>query len=62
MTEPASGTPGTAPSAGDRSAIGTGIPAANNTHEVARSAAPDCRVVYVDYDPVVLEAKARSAT
>jgi S-adenosyl methyltransferase len=34
--------------------IGTGIPAANNTHEVAQSAASDCRVVYVDYDPVVL--------
>ena len=34
--------------------IGTGIPAANNTHEVAQSAAPNCRVVYVDYDPVVL--------
>ena len=30
--------------------IGTGIPAANNTHEVAHSAAPSCRVVYVDYD------------
>jgi hypothetical protein len=34
--------------------IGTGIPAANNTHEVAHSAASSCRVVYVDYDPVVL--------
>jgi hypothetical protein len=34
--------------------IGTGIPAANNTHEVAQSAAPDARVVYVDNDPVVL--------
>ena len=34
--------------------IGTGIPAANNTHEVAQSVAPSCRVVYVDYDPVVL--------
>jgi hypothetical protein len=34
--------------------IGTGIPAANNTHEVAQSVAADCRVVYVDYDPVVL--------
>ena len=34
--------------------IGTGIPAANNTHEVAQSVAPGCRVVYVDYDPVVL--------
>jgi len=34
--------------------IGTGIPAANNTHEVAQSAAPECCVVYVDNDPVVL--------
>jgi hypothetical protein len=34
--------------------IGTGIPTANNTHEVAQSVAPDCRVVYVDYDPIVL--------
>jgi hypothetical protein len=34
--------------------IGTGIPAANNTHEVAQEAAPDARVVYVDHDPVVL--------
>lgn len=34
--------------------IGTGIPARGNTHEVARSAAPDSRVVYVDNDPVVL--------
>jgi hypothetical protein len=34
--------------------IGTGIPAANNTHEVAQSVAKDCRVVYVDHDPVVL--------
>jgi hypothetical protein len=34
--------------------IGTGIPAANNTHQVAQSVAPGCRVVYVDYDPVVL--------
>jgi S-adenosyl methyltransferase len=34
--------------------IGTGIPAANNTHEVAQAAAPESRVVYVDYDPVVL--------
>jgi hypothetical protein len=34
--------------------IGTGIPTANNTHEVAQSLAPDCRVVYVDRDPVVL--------
>ena len=34
--------------------IGTGLPAANNTHEVAQDAAPECRVVYVDNDPVVL--------
>jgi hypothetical protein len=34
--------------------IGTGIPTANNTHEVAQDVAPDCRVVYVDNDPMVL--------
>jgi hypothetical protein len=34
--------------------IGTGIPTANNTHEVAQSVAPGCSVVYVDNDPVVL--------
>ena len=34
--------------------IGTGIPSANNTHEVAQSAAPASRVVYVDNDPIVL--------
>jgi S-adenosyl methyltransferase len=34
--------------------IGTGIPTANNTHEVAQAVAPDSRVVYVDNDPVVL--------
>ena len=34
--------------------VGTGIPAANNTHEVAQAAAPDSRVVYVDNDPIVL--------
>jgi SAM-dependent methyltransferase len=34
--------------------IGTGIPAAGNTHQVAQAAASDSRVVYVDYDPVVL--------
>jgi hypothetical protein len=30
--------------------IGTGIPASNNTHEVAQSVAPESRVVYVDND------------
>jgi hypothetical protein len=34
--------------------IGTGIPTAGNTHEVAQSVAPEARVVYADYDPVVL--------
>jgi hypothetical protein len=34
--------------------IGTGIPTANNTHEVAQGVAPDCRIVYVDNDPIVL--------
>ena len=34
--------------------IGTGIPTAGNTHHVAQAAAPESRVVYVDYDPIVL--------
>ena len=34
--------------------IGTGIPTAGNTHEVAQAVAPETRVVYVDYDPIVL--------
>ena len=45
--------------------IGTGIPAAGNTHEVAQAADPSCRVVYVDNDPVVLSharARLRSTT
>jgi DNA-binding SARP family transcriptional activator len=34
--------------------IGTGLPTANNTHEVAQSIAPECRIAYVDNDPMVL--------
>jgi hypothetical protein len=34
--------------------MGTGLPAADNTHEVAQRVAPECRVVYVDNDPLVL--------
>ena len=34
--------------------IGTGIPSAGNTHEVAQAIAPKARVVYVDNDPIVL--------
>ena len=34
--------------------IGTGLPTADNTHEVAQAVAPESRVVYVDNDPIVL--------
>jgi hypothetical protein len=34
--------------------IGTGLPTAENTHEVAHQVDPGARVVYVDYDPLVL--------
>ncbi|GII61084.1 hypothetical protein Skr01_11690 [Sphaerisporangium krabiense] len=34
--------------------IGTGLPTADNTHEVAQRFAPESRVVYVDNDPLVL--------
>jgi hypothetical protein len=34
--------------------IGTGLPTANNTHQVAQSIAPESRIVYVDNDPLVL--------
>ena len=34
--------------------LGTGLPTVNNTHEVAQSAAPQSRIVYVDNDPLVL--------
>jgi hypothetical protein len=34
--------------------IGTGLPTADNTHEVAQRLAPESRIVYVDKDPLVL--------
>ena len=34
--------------------VGTGLPSANNTHEVAQAVVPESRVVYVDNDPIVL--------
>lgn len=34
--------------------VGTGLPTANNTHEVAQAVAPESRIVYVDNDPLVL--------
>jgi hypothetical protein len=34
--------------------IGTGLPTADNTHEVAQRIWPDARVVYVDNDPMVM--------
>jgi hypothetical protein len=34
--------------------IGTGLPTADNTHEVAQAVAPESKIVYVDNDPMVL--------
>jgi hypothetical protein len=34
--------------------VGTGLPTADNTHEIAQRAAPESRIVYVDNDPLVL--------
>jgi len=34
--------------------VGAGMPALDNTHEIAQRTAPDCKVVYVDNDPLVL--------
>jgi hypothetical protein len=34
--------------------IGTGLPTADNTHQLAQQLAPDSRIVYVDNDPLVL--------
>jgi hypothetical protein len=34
--------------------VGTGIPKEDNVHEVAQRVAPESRIVYVDYDPIVL--------
>jgi hypothetical protein len=34
--------------------IGTGLPTADNTHEVAQAVVPDSHIVYVDNDPLVM--------
>src|SRR5258708_1815705 len=34
--------------------IGTGLPTADNTHQVAQQVAPESRIVYADNDPLVL--------
>jgi hypothetical protein len=34
--------------------VGTGLPTADNTHQVAQSLAPESRIVYTDNDPLVL--------
>ncbi|MFM9579341.1 SAM-dependent methyltransferase [Streptomyces caniscabiei] len=34
--------------------VGTGLPTADNTHQVAQRSAPEARIVYVDNDPMVL--------
>jgi len=34
--------------------VGTGLPTADNTHEVAQRYAPEAKIVYVDHDPLIL--------
>lgn len=34
--------------------VGSGLPTADNTHEIAQRVDPSCRIVYVDHDPLVL--------
>jgi hypothetical protein len=34
--------------------VGTGIPTSPNLHDIAQSVAPECRIMYVDNDPIVL--------
>lgn len=34
--------------------IGTGLPTVNNTHEVAQATVPQCRIVYVDNDLLIM--------
>jgi hypothetical protein len=34
--------------------VGSGLPTADNTHEVAQRLAPESRIVYVDFDPMVM--------
>jgi len=34
--------------------VGTGLPTANNTHQVAQGVAPESKIVYADNDPLVL--------
>jgi S-adenosyl methyltransferase len=34
--------------------IGTGLPTADNTHDIAQAIAPESHIVYVDNDPLVL--------
>ena len=34
--------------------IGSGLPVPDNTHEIAQRIAPECRVLYVDNDPIVM--------
>lgn len=34
--------------------LGSGLPTVGNVHEIAHSVDPECRVVYVDVDPIVI--------
>jgi hypothetical protein len=40
--------------------IGIGLPVADNTHQIAQRVAPESRIVYVDYDPIVRCKSSRS--
>jgi hypothetical protein len=42
--------------------IGSGLPTVRNTHEVVQAVDPQCRVVYVDNDPMVREQAAELLT
>jgi S-adenosyl methyltransferase len=42
--------------------IGSGLPTVGNTHEVVQLVSPDCRVVYVDSDPMVRQESQRLVT
>jgi len=42
--------------------VGSGLPTVGNTHEVVQLVDPDCRVVYVDSDPMVRQESQRLVT
>lgn len=42
--------------------LGSGIPTVGNVHEIAQAANPECRVVYVDHEPVAVAQSRRLLT